>query len=338
MERYASAVEDRVRPWLAPNERLVSELLPQARLEGLGRYWDQYVRYQRYARERAGDVNHVIDHGYGHLTRSLPKGRTIVTFHDAAASSPGVSWRTRLAFAHGVRALRQAAAVVCDSESARQDLRGLVRLPDDRVHVIPLGIDEVFRPAADRSLVRKRFGFSGDVVLMVGHTQPYMNVERMLEAFATLLHQHHLDVRLVKIGLPFTPEQMRIVGTLDLTDRVEIVGRVPYEDLPAYYQAADLLLYAPLQAGFGLPPLEAMACGTPVVASNRGAIPENVGDAALCVDAVDPAAMAAAMADVLTHPGRRRRLVDAGFERAGRFEWTAISRRLVELYRAVARG
>jgi glycosyltransferase involved in cell wall biosynthesis len=337
MNRYASAIEARVRPWLKPDEQVVAEELPDARLHGWSRYRDQYWRYQRFARQRAGDVNHIVDHGYAHLARSLPRGRTIVTFHDAVISKvPGAGWRTRLSFRYALSSLRRAAAVVCDSESARQDLNELVQLPAERVQVIPLGVDETFRPPADRDAVRRQLGFFTDIVLMVGHTQPYMNVERMLQAFGTLVHQHHLNAELVKIGLPFTPDQMRLIGSLELNDRVRIVGRVEPLDLPSYYQAADVLLYAPLLAGFGLPPLEAMACGTPVVASSRGAIPEIVGNAAVCVDAEDHAAMAGAMAEVLTNPARRRRLVESGFERAGRFEWTETSRRLLELYRTVA--
>jgi glycosyltransferase involved in cell wall biosynthesis len=337
MNRYASAIEERVRPWLKPGESIVGEALPNPRLEGWARYRDQYVRYQRFARARAGDVNHIVDHGYAHLVRGLPAGRTIVTFHDAVvAKTPGVSWRTRLSFRYALGRLRHAAAVVCDSEAARKDLHELVRIPRERVHVIPLGVDEEFRPPVDRAAVRRQLGFSTNVVLMVGHTQPYMNVERMIQAFGTLVHHHHLDAQLVKIGLQFTPEQMRLIGSLELNGRVRIDGRVESADLPAYYQAADVLLYAPLLAGFGLPPLEAMASGTPVVASNRGSIPEVVGQAAHCVDADDHAAMAAAMADILTNPARRRRLMDAGFERAAQFEWTNASRRLIELYRAVA--
>lgn len=338
MGRYATEIEARVRARLSPGEQIVSEQLPDPRLSGPGRYVDQYVRYERFARARAGDVNHIVDHGYGHLTRSLPPGRTIVTFHDAVVTKvPGASPGTKLSFRWSVRALRRAAAVVCDSETAKKDLRELVDLPDNRLHVIPIGVDEAFRPAPDRSDVRRKLGLSGDIVLMVGHTQPYMNVERMLEAFATLAHQNP-QARLVKIGLPFTAEQSRLVRTLEIEGRIQVAGRVAYDDLPSYYQAADVLLYAPLFAGFGLPPLEAMACGTPVVASNRGAIPEVAGDAAILVNPEDRAALAGALAEVLSNPVRRRRTVDAGFERAGRFEWTESARRLVELYRAVARA
>jgi glycosyltransferase involved in cell wall biosynthesis len=338
MDLYATEIVRRVGRLLGPGDAIVGEALPNPRLTGgWRRYWDQYVGYARYARAHAADVNHIADHGYSHLASALPKGHTVITFHDAVVVKvPGASWRMRQAFRYNLRAMRRAAAIVCDSEAARKDLLDLVDYPDDRVHVIPLGIDEAFRPAADRPQVRRKLGLSGDVVLMVGHTQPYMNVERMVRAFGTLVARHASDATLVKIGLPFTPDQERLIAELELGDRVRRAGRVPAVDLPAYYQAADVLLYAPLLAGFGLPLLEAMACGTPVVCSNRGAIPEVVGQAAIMADAEDESALAVALGDVLGSPVKRRRMIDAGFERAGCFEWATSARRLLEVYRVVA--
>ena len=340
MARYADELQRRVGAYMKAGESIRSESFPNPRLDGgWRRYWDQYVGYDRYAPAHAGDVNHVVDHGFGHLVRTLPPRRTIVTFHDAVVMKiAGVSWRTKMSLRHSLRAMRKAAAIVCVSEYGKKDLLELTDLPQDRIRVIPWGIDEAFRPPKDREAVRKRLGFNGNVVLMVGHTQGYMNVERMLRAVATVIAQQGIDLTLVKVGLPFTPEQMRLVAELELGDRVDFVGRVSDADLPAYYQAADALLYAPLLAGFGLPPLEAMACGTPVVASNRGAIPEVVGDAALLADADDENGLAQALGEVLGNPVRRRRLIDAGFARAGQFEWSRAARQMLELYRHVGRA
>lgn len=340
MARYADDIERRVGAYLKGREAIRSECLPSPRLDaGWQRYWDQYVRYGQYARAHAADVNHIIDHGYGHLTRQLPPNRTIVSFHDAVVLKvPGVSWRTRISLKHSLRAMQQAAAVVCISEAGKRDLLEYAPIPQDRIHVIPIGVDERFRPPQDRDEVRHRLGLSGSVVLMAGHTQGYMNVERMLRSIAMVIHRHGIDLTLVKIGLPFTPDQMKVISEFDLGDRIKFEGRVADADLPAYYQAADVLLYAPLLAGFGIPPLEAMACGTPVVASNRGAIPEVVGDAAMMADAEDEPGLADALAEVLSNPVRRRRMADAGFARAGQFEWSRIAPRLLELYRRVSRA
>jgi glycosyltransferase involved in cell wall biosynthesis len=339
MAKYADEIHRRVGEYLNAGESIELCEFPKARLEGLGRYWDQYRRYGRYAAGHAGDVNHVVDHMFGHLTAQLPRGRTIVTFHDAVvAKIAGVRWTTRVSLNHSLRAMRHAAAIVCVSDSARNDLLELAPFSPEKIHVIPNGIDESFRPAQDRAALRRRLGLAGNVVLMVGHTQGYMNIKRMLRAVATTIARHGVDLTLVKIGLPFTPDQMRLVVELELGDRIEIVGRVPAPEVPMYYQAADALLYAPLLAGFGLPPLESMACGTPVVASNRGAIPEVCGDAAVLADAEDEGGLAEALADVLTNTTRRRRLIDAGFERASRFEWSESARRLLDLYRRVGRA
>ena len=340
MERYANDVVRRVGRIMDVGESIDSVAMPTPRLRsGPGRYWDQYVRYERYAREHAGDVNHIVDNGYGHLTSSLPPWRTVVTFHDAVVSKlPGVGWRTRLAFRYSLRAMRRAAAIICASETSRRDLLELIRVPEERLFVIPVGIHEDFRPAPDRDAVRRRLNLSGPVVLMVGHTQTYMNVERMLRAFAALVTTRQVPARLVKIGTPFTPAQVQLLSDLGISDRVEVVGRVAFTDLAAYFQAADVLFYAPRLAGFGLPPLEAMACGTPVVCSDRGAVPEVVGDAALMVDADDEGALAGALMTALTDAVKRRRLIEAGFGRASRFEWTESARRFLDVYRAVARS
>lgn len=340
MARYADELERRVGDYLKAGESIAAVSFPHPRMDGgWHRYWDQYVGYQRYAPQQAGDVNHIVDHGYAHLTSALPRGRTIVSFHDAVVLKvPGVGWQTKLAFRRGLRAMRGAAQVVCDSAAARTDLLALIDLPEERVHVIPLGIDESFRPPADREALRRRLGFSGHVVLMSGHTQGYMNIERMLRAVATVIVRHGIDLTLVKVGVPFTPDHMKLISELELGDRIQIVGRVPAAELPQYYQAADLLFYAPLLAGFGLPPLEAMACGTPVVSSDRGSLPEIAGDAAVLVDAEDDGAMAQSIADVLSSPVKQRRLIDAGFDRAALFEWSRSARTMLDLYRRVGRA
>jgi glycosyltransferase involved in cell wall biosynthesis len=339
MAKYADELHRRVGEYMKAGESIELREFPSPRLEGFGRYWDQYRRYGRYAATHAGDVNHIVDHGFGHLTSQLPAGRTIVTFHDAVVTRvPGVRWTTKASLSHSLRAMRKAAAIVCDSEDGKRDLLELSQIPSDRVRVIPIGIDESFRPAPDRALVRRKLGLNGNVVLMVGHTQGYMNCARMLRAVATVIARHGVDLTLVKIGLPFSPDQMRLIADLELGDRIEIVGRVPFAEVPTYYQAADVLLYAPLLAGFGLPPLEAMACGTPVVASNRGSIPEVCGDAAVLTDAEDEGALAVALADTLTIQPKRRRMIDGGFARAGMFEWSVSARKFLDLYRAVSRA
>src|SRR4249920_3852326 len=141
MAKYADEIHRRVGEYMKSGESIELQGFPTPRLDGLGRYWDQYRRYGRYAAAHAGDVNHIVDHGFGHLTSQLPLGRTIVTFHDAVVTKiPGVRWTTTASLSHSLRAMRKAAMVVCDSEDGKRDLLELAPIPEERVQVIPLGI------------------------------------------------------------------------------------------------------------------------------------------------------------------------------------------------------
>ena len=131
MARYATDIEQRVGMFLKAGESIRSECLPNPRIDGTWtRYWDQYVEYGRYAKAHAADVNHIVDHGYGHLATSLPAGRTIVSFHDAVVMKvPNVSWRTKFSLRRSLKAMQRAAAIVCPSEAAKRDLLALMPVP-----------------------------------------------------------------------------------------------------------------------------------------------------------------------------------------------------------------
>lgn len=336
--RCTDELVQRVLPWLGAGEQVQAVDLPApGATTGWRRYWDEYVRSPRLVPTDTGDVNHVVDPRFADLIRHLPAERTIVSFERAAAMQmPGVDWPTRRAFEQSIASLSRVGAVVCATQAARADLLQYADVPERRVHVVPWGIDESFRPSTDRALARRRLGLPDEIVLVAGDTASHSNGDRIIRAFGQLVTQHGSDATLVKVGAPFMPDHMRLISELELGDRIRMVGHVPSADLPGYYHAADALLHVPLTAGFEWPPLEAMACGTPVVASNSGALPELVGDGAVLVDAHDDTAMADAMADIFTQPQTRRRLVEKGFERAGHFGWAETSRRMVELYRAIA--
>lgn len=313
--------------------------LGDARLApGWARHWDQYVRYQRLAGRVEADVCHVLDHGYGHLAYRLPPERTVVTFHDAVVLKlADVSWRTRTSLRYSLGAITRVARVIADSFAARDDFLAHTGYPAERVAVVYPGVGGAFRPPADRAADRCALGFERLTVLHVGHTLPYMNLARIVGAFGRLVHDHGVDAVLVKVG-SLSPAQQAQVARLGLTDRVRTLGRVPFADLPRVYGAADVLLYAPLHAGFGLPPLEAMACGTPVVCSDRGSLPEVTGGAALLADAEDEAALAAGVARVLADPAQHAALRERGLARAARFTWAATADGVLDVYRGLARA
>jgi glycosyltransferase involved in cell wall biosynthesis len=337
MHVYADQLRRGLMTLVERSDEVRAFTLPDARLApAWARYWDQYVRYRAHARACATDVNHIIDHGYGHLAASLPPERTVVTFHDATVlKAPGAHRRTRLALRYSLRAMRRVARVVAVSQSARDDFLELVDYPSDRVTVAYLGIDSAFQPPPDRDALRRRLGFQRPTVLHVGHTQPYMNVTGVLATLA-LVRRQGVDAALVRVGDALTPAQEAQIDRLGLRDRVTELGRVSFDRLVEIHGAADVLLYPPLYAGFGLPPLEAMACGTPVVCSNRGSLPEVVGDAAPLLDPGDTAGLATAVAERLTDARVRDESRRRGFARARQFSWDITARLVLRVYREIA--
>jgi glycosyltransferase involved in cell wall biosynthesis len=337
MRIYADQLLARVGPLLNGTERMYACELPGAHLAPRWRrHWDQYVRYQRYTRSVHGDVNHVIDPGYGHLVWSLPQGRTIATFHDAAvARLGGISAGMRLSFRRNLSAIRRAARVVACSLAARNDFLTLVDYPEDRVSVVPLGLDPAFQVLADREALRHQNGVTRPAVLHVGHTQPNMNVETALRAFATLVARHQVDAQFLKAGNPFTGEQERLIDRLGLRSRVLHFGLVPMARLRDLYNCADALWYPVLCPGFGLPPLEAMACGTPVICSNGGSLPEVAGGAAVMIDPLDDEALARETAALLGDAMTYARVRAAGLARARQYDWNRTAREMLAIYREV---
>lgn len=340
MHIYADQLLRGVAAILGPADVVRDCSLPGARVSPpWARYWDQYVRYQRHVGGCAADVNHIVDHGYGHLARSLPPERTVVTFHDAVVTKiPGVSLRTKVSLRHSLRAIRGVARVIADSHASREDFLGLVEYEPNHVVVVPPGVAAAFRPREDRDALRQALGFTRPTILHVGHTQSYMNLPGVIRIVDRLVRALGIDVELVRVGGALEPTQQALVDRFGLSARLRSFGRLPLEKLAEVYAAADVLLYPPLYAGFGLPPLEAMACGTPVVCSNRGSLPEVVGDAAPMLDPADEAGIAAALARLLSDTDARERARLSGLRRASRFTWDATARGVLRVYREVARA
>lgn len=238
--------------------------------------------------------------------------------------------------------VRRADWIVTISECSKRDLMDHFTLPAERIAVIPPAVDHrLFHVARDRPSIermRQRFGIHGKYILSVGTLEPRKNLPRLAESFALLKRQAD-DYLLVIVGdRGWRYEQIfRTVDGLGLTDRVRFLGYVPDEELPLLYQAAELFVYPSLYEGFGVPLVEAMASGCPVVCSNRSSMPEVVGDAGILVDPEDAAAMADAMGQVLGDPGLADTLRTRGLARARCFRWDDSARMLLDVYEAARR-
>jgi glycosyltransferase involved in cell wall biosynthesis len=259
----------------------------------------------------------------------------VVTIHDLFAAieprwfRPRVAWQLRLTQRRAARVARRVIAV---SERTRQDLVERYQVPPERIDVVWNGVDrERFSPAeVDAEAVARRYGVPYPFILCVGSLMPWRNAPRLLRAAA------RLGRGLLFVGRDIwgTDPTARIAAAHGWDRWARFAGYVPDAELPDLYRAAAVFAYPSLYEGFGIPPVEAMACGTPVVASTAGALPEVLGDAALLVDPYDESALADALQAGMHDSGVLRR---RGLARAARYTWSRAAARTWEVYEAAAR-
>lgn len=297
----------------------------------LSDYWMtvlwQRLRVPLWADLFTGPVD--VFHSPDFVIPPVRKAKTIVTVHDLSFLRCPECYEPRFRgyLASAVpRSVERADLVLADSESTRLDLVELLGTPATKVKVLYSGVEPRFCPVDDqRALaeVRARYALPKRFILSVGTLQPRKNFVRLIEAYGQLIDRLVRPVDLViagEKGWLFEPI-FRRVEELGLTDRVTFLGFFADEDLPVLYNLADLFVLPSLYEGFGLPPLEAMGCGIPVIASDSSSLPEVLGDAARMVDPLDVGALTNAMHRVLTDQPLRRRMVRKGLARAGRFTW-----------------
>lgn len=266
-----------------------------------------------------------------------PNCRSVLTIHDLSSlTMPGVNRRGWLAHRlFGRRACRHADRIIAISEHTKRDLLHHHRVPEDKIRVVPNGLSARFQPPAaeDVAQVRDRWTGGRPFVLFVGVLQPRKNVPALLRAYAAARAQG-LDWPLVIAGgkgWGYEPI-FALVDELKLGDAVVFTGRVEDAELPALYGAAEIFAFPSLYEGFGWPPLEAMACGTPVICSNASSLPEVVGEAALSVDPRDERAWTEAILRLAGDADLRCSLRESGRRRAALFSWERCARETWAVY------
>ena len=284
----------------------------------------------------AADVFHSPDY----TLPPLKTARGVVTIHDLSflrvpeCADPGL----RDYLTENVpRAVRRASRILVDSNNTKQDVVELLHIPADKVSVIPAGVEPRFRPTRDLeecARVRNRYRLPELFVLFVGTIEPRKNLSRLITAYSDFRRQTGLPHQLVISGAKgwLYNDIFEQVTREGLSEDILFPGFVDDEDLPILYTLADLFVFPSLYEGFGLPPLEAMACGTPVVASDNSSLPEVLGQAALLVPAEDTTAITDAMARVLGDANLRTRLADLGRAQAARFTWSGAAHELIDAY------
>ncbi|MFO0981188.1 MAG: glycosyltransferase family 1 protein [Planctomycetota bacterium] len=240
---------------------------------------------------------------------------------------------------------RYAERIIAISERTRANILQLYPDAAAKVVVIHNGVDERFRSlheepsAIDRTAFLQRFGVAeGPFLLFVGSLRRKKNLNALLDAFEALPAPEKSDLRLVLVGIRNTAwgDLKKRLNSPVLRNRVYFPGYVSDEDLVVLYNLALALVYPSRFEGFGLPPLEAMACGTPVITSSGGAIPEVVGDAAILLEPSDKAGLTEAMVRICRDQALRAQMIDKGFERARKFSWRKAALAVLQLYRELA--
>ena len=296
---------------------------------------------------RAGAALHAVHPDIAHFTNGMiPLGSpvpTIVTVHDMSLRLyPRCHPLRRLLLNRPLMrvAIRNAAAIVTVSQSARRDLLKLHGVSPDRVSVVHEAASPAFRPIKDRALlahIRARYSLPPSFMLYVGTIEPRKNLLRLMTAFAAA-RKAGIPQQLVCVG-PYGGASRDLSGHIEqlgIRDAVRFTGYLPFEDLPAIYNLADFFAFPSLYEGFGLPVVEAMASGLPVMTSNTSSLGEIAGDAAETIDPTDAGAMTDAIRRLAMDVELRRDRSERGLKRARDFSWTQTAREMLAVYHRAA--
>lgn len=297
---------------------------------------DMY-RYRQIVKKsiKKDNVKHLTSQEFAYLLKYVEMDKTVVTSYDiipwAYDNDRSRRWKDIMV------GLKNADSIITISEFSKNELIKYLNYPEENIHIAAPAVDhEVYFKNRDKSIIKRlNISLEGKFVLYVGSETPRQNLDLLLKAFARL-KKRIPDVKLLKIGDPQSfgarEKLLNMIRNLGLEKDVIFVGYVPEEDIPKWYNASDLLVYPCKYAGFGLPPLEAMACGTPVITANTSSLPEVVGDAGLMVDPDDDTALADEMYRVLTDDSLKEEMMKKGLERAQLFQWDDAAKKTMQIY------
>jgi len=274
-----------------------------------------------------------------------PSCKSVITIHDLAflLYPHFLTKESARYYGHIDQAVRWTDHIVAVSKNTKRDTVQHLGVPEDKITVVYEAANPIFRPIdrqQARDQVRDRHGVDGPYILFVSTIEPRKNVPTLLRALNQLMACYRTDVRLVLAGGKgwLYEDAFSVVEELKLDDRVHFVGRVSSEELLYLYNAAELLAHPAFYEGFGLPPLEAMACGLPVIVSNVASLPEVVGDAGLLIDPHDVDELTVAMWRVLSDGALNQEMRQKGLRQAGQFSWERAARETAAIYQLVGQS
>ena len=294
---------------------------------------------------RLGDFVHLPNHHFGRYANFL-KVPFIITVHDLIRYLDLKGYQTliyrpnlrdRFYFNLDYKGIKKAKRIIAISQTTKNDLMRYLGVAEEKISVVYNGIDhKLFQPVAHRL-------YNHPYILFVGTEHLRKNFAGLLKAFSRLKREPRFkDLKLVKVGraggreTDFRRQTMKVINALDLAGDVVFADFVAENDLPAYYSGARVFILPSLYEGFGLPPLEAMACGCPVITSNTSSLPEVAGDAGIMVNPHDTDSLTQAIEQVLTDDKLRSSMIKKGLEQSKKFSWEKTARQTQEVYNRVA--
>lgn len=322
--------------------RILFRYLPVLKYYVNDRYFSRYVLYPLKARFSQGEVNHVIDHSYGFLVNSLQAAKTVVTCHDLIALTYESGEVEKRVFRHALAGMVKAAKIIAVSKRTKKRITEELQVPEEKIRVIYSGVGENFVRVTDAQKlgrVREKYHLpSGFTILNVGTNLRYKNLEGLIRAFADFLKLAP-EAWLIKAGPDFTKEQQELISRLGVGQKIRSLGFVPWEDLTALYSSVSLLASPSWEEGFGWTPLEAAACGCPVVISDRCGLAEvSDGTEAAVIDPGKTEEIVKAFVQVKTQLARgefnREQLISI----AQKFSWRECARKTLAVYEDLFRS
>jgi len=283
-----------------------------------------------------------VYHSPNYTLNALGRGKSLMTIHDLSFlacrqySLSSAKWH----YAYRIKDFaRRVDAIIADSNSTKSEVIKYLKVPEKKVRVIYLGYNRAFRPLPPGEKTKKvmeKYRIKGDFILYVGTLEPRKNLKGLIQAYHRSKAKD--DFLLVLAGGKGWKYEhiFHLVDELRLKDRIVFCGYVPDSDLPELYNRASLFVYPSFYEGFGFPPLEAMACGTPVIVSHTTSLPEVVGDAGIYVNPFDSGQISSSMDAVLADTELLQNLRQRGLKRAGLFSWERAAKETLRLYQQLA--
>ena len=299
-------------------------------------FWEQFKLPSQLRKEKLD-----VFHSPANTTFLMKSCPVVVTVHDTTVQEIAHGSFVKELYFKKVQPflLRKAEKIIAPSNSSKNNIVNILKVDPEKVVVIYQGLNQRFRVINDPEAVegtKTKLGIAGPYILFTGGESVWKNISRLIEAYAMLKRRNKISEKLIVTGIrsqEILAKHMREIERLKITSDVSVLGYLNEDDLVSLYNGARVFVYPSLKEGFGFPPLEAMACGVPVAASNAASIPEVVGEAALLFDGENIENMSDVLFKTLTDKETRSQLIAKGFGRVRQFTWEKTARETIAIYK-----